>query len=45
MENVLHFIVYYPTVTATLGLAGGLAIAGIWVSLRARLGQRRRKLD
>jgi len=43
MNQLLDFIVHYPTVTATLALAGGLAVAGAWMSVRAYLGKRRRK--
>jgi hypothetical protein len=43
MRQILDFIVYYPTVTATLALAGGLALAGLWKSARAWLAERRRR--
>jgi len=43
MNQLLDFIEHYPTVTATLALAGGLAVAGAWMSVRAYLGTRRRK--
>jgi|SRR5215831_37473 len=45
MKLILDFIVQYPTVTATLALAGGLAIAGAWMSVRARRAERRRRSD
>ena len=45
MTRVYNFVVDYPTVTATLALAGALAIAGLWLSMNARLAERRRRLD
>jgi hypothetical protein len=43
MNQLFDFIVHYPTVTATFALAGGLAVAGAWMSVRAWLAERRRK--
>jgi hypothetical protein len=43
MRQIVDFVVYYPTVTATLALAGGLALAGAWKSARAWLAKRRGK--